>query len=77
MADADESESLLTYAGVGGAGICCLGIELLGGAAILGGVAAMVGLSTGLTYLVVTGLGGLLVAVAALGYRQIGGTNHV
>lgn len=77
MADADESESLLAYAGVGGAAICCLGIELLGGAVILGGLAATVGLSTGLTYLVVTGLGGLLVAVAALGYRQIGGANHV
>jgi len=64
MADADESESLLAYAGVGGA-------------AILGGLAATVGLSTGLTYLVVTGLGGLLVAVVALGYRQIGGATHV
>jgi hypothetical protein len=77
MADADESESLLAYAGIGGAGICCLGIELLGGAAILGGLAATVGLSIGLTYLLVAGIGGLFVALAALGYRRIGGANHV
>jgi hypothetical protein len=77
MADADESESLLAYAGIGGAAICCLGIELLGGAAILGGLAATVGLSTGLTYLIVAGTGGLFVALVALGYRQVAGPGHV
>jgi hypothetical protein len=56
---ADETESFLPYAGVGGIAVCCFGIELLGGAAILGGLAATVGLSTGLTYLVVVGVGGL------------------
>lgn len=73
----DESESLLTYAGFGGVAVCCLGIELLGGAAILGGLAAAVGLSTGLTYLAVAGVGGLVAALLALGYRQFGGTSYV
>lgn len=73
----DESESLLTYAGFGGVAACCLGIELLGGAALLGGLAATVGLSTGLTYLIIAGIGGIVAALLVLGYRQLGGTNHV
>jgi hypothetical protein len=73
----DRSESLLTYAGLGGAAVCCLVIELLGGAVILGGLAAIIGLSTGLTYLVVAGIGGLTAAFFVLGYRQLGGTSHV
>lgn len=74
---ADGEKSLLTSAGFGGVAVCCLGIELLGGAVILGGLAATIGLSTGLTYLVVAGIGGLLAALLALGYRQFGGTSHV
>ena len=66
----EESGSLLAYAGLGGVAVCCLGIELLGGAAILGGLAATLGLSTGLTYLVVIGVGGALVALLTIGYRQ-------
>ena len=71
------NESLLAYAGIGGTAICCLGIELLGGAAILGGLAATVGLSIGLTYLLVAGIAGLFAALGTLGYRRIGGTSHV
>jgi hypothetical protein len=77
MPDDGESASLLTYAGFGGVAVCCLGIELLGGAAILGGLAATIGLSTGLTYLVVVGIGGLVAALLVLAYRQFGGTSHV
>lgn len=69
-------ESLLSYAGVGGAVVCCAALELLGGVAILGGLAATVGLSTGLTYLIVVGIGGILVAVLALGYRHVGEATH-
>lgn len=77
MPDGEESESLLTYAGLSGAAVCCLGIELLGGAALLGGLAATVGLSTGLMSLGIVGVGGLVAAFLALGYRQFGGTSHV
>lgn len=77
MAEDEESESVLAYAGVGGVTVCCLGIELLGGAALLGGLAATIGLSTGLTYLVVTGVGGAVAALLALGYRQSQGATHV
>lgn len=77
MPDDSESESLLPYAAFGGIAVCCLVIELLGGAVILGGLAAIIGLSTGLTYLVVAGIGGLTAALFALGYRQFGGTSHV
>ena len=35
---------------------CCLALELLGGAVILSGVAAAIGLSTGLMYVTVVGL---------------------
>jgi hypothetical protein len=77
MPDADESESLLAYVGFGGVAACCLGIELLGGAAILGGLATTIGLSTGVTYLVVAGIGGLLAAGLTLGYRQFGDASHV
>lgn len=76
MAD-DESEPLLAYAGFGGVAVCCLGIELLGGAAILGGLAATIGLSTGLTYLMVAGLGGLIAGLLGLGYGHLGGPSHV
>lgn len=69
-------ESLLSYAGVGGAVVCCAALELLGGVAILGGLAATVGLSTGLTYLIVVGIGGILAAVLALGYRHVGEATH-
>lgn len=73
----NENDSWLPYAGLGGIVACCVGIELLGGAAILGGLAATVGLSTGVTYLAVVGLGGLVVAFLALGYRKVGGETHV
>lgn len=68
---ADEAaESVVAYAGLGGVAVCCLGIELLGGAAILGGLATAVGFSTGLTYLAVAGMGGVLAALLAVGYRH-------
>lgn len=67
----DDSESLLAYAGFGGAAICCLGIELLGGAALLGGLAATIGLSTGLTYLVIVGGGALGVVLLVRGHRHV------
>lgn len=54
----DEGLPMVSYAGIGGIGVCCLGIELLGGAVILGGLAATLGLSTGVTYVAVAGLGG-------------------
>lgn len=66
----EESGSLLAYAGVGGVVACCLALELLGGAIILGGLAATIGLSTGLTYLVVLGVGGALAVLLAISYRQ-------
>ena len=65
-----EDSSLLTYAGLGGVVACCLALELLGGIVILGGIAAVVGLSTGLIYVAVVGLAGVLVALLALMYRQ-------
>ncbi len=58
----DDDTSLTVYAGLGGIAVCCLAIELLGGAAILGGVAAAVGLSTGMTYLGIAGLAGVSAA---------------
>lgn len=73
---ANDTESWLPYAGVGGITACCLGLELLGGAAILSGLAATVGLSTGLTYAAVVGLGGLLATVFAAGYQHVGGITH-
>lgn len=72
----NDAESLLVYAGFGGAVVCCAALELLGGAVLLGGLAAVLGLSTGLTYLTVVGLGGILTALFVLGYRQLGGTAH-
>lgn len=72
----NESESLLTYAGFSGVAVCCLGIELLGGAAILGGLAATIGLSTGQMYLMVASLGGALAALLTLGYRQFRGATR-
>ena len=57
----NEDSSVLAYAGLGGVTACCLALELLGGAVILSGVAAMVGLSIGLTYVTVVGAVGILV----------------
>lgn len=76
MTEDGESESILAYAGLGGAVVCCLGIEVLGGAVLLGGLAATIGLSTGLTYLVVAGVGGVLTALLAVGYRQFQGATY-
>ncbi|MCL7418309.1 MAG: hypothetical protein M8354_10790 [Halalkalicoccus sp.] len=73
----DDADSLLTYAGVGSVAACCLALELLGGAVVLGGLAAMLGLSEGLTYLVVLGVSGALVALLAIGYHQFQTTTHV
>lgn len=72
MGDDQGSDSRLSFAefGVGGLVACCVVLELLGGAALLGGVAAVIGLSTGLTYLLVIGLAGALTALLALGYSQ-------
>lgn len=64
--------SWLAYAGFGGAAVRCLALELFGGAALLGGIAAGVGLSTGMTYLLIVGLGGVLAALLAVGYLQVG-----
>lgn len=72
----DDSSSLLPYAGLGGLAICCLTLEVLGGAAILSGLAAAIGLSTGLTYAVVIGLGGLATMLLAVGYQQLGELTH-
>lgn len=71
MSEEDDADTLLAYAGFGGVAVCCLGIELLGGAAIIGGLAATIGLSTGLTYLGVAGVGGVLATLLAVGYRQV------
>lgn len=71
-----EPESLLTYAGIGGAVACCAALELLGGTALLGGLAAVIGVSTGLTYLAVVGLGGILAVLFVRGYQQVGGVTH-
>lgn len=72
----EETGSRLPYVGLGGAVVCCLGLELLGGAAILGSLAAAIGLSIGLTYAVVVGFGVVLAVLLALGYRQFGGSTH-
>lgn len=72
----NDPESLLTSAGLGGAVVCCAALELLGGTALLGGFAAVLGLSTGLTYLTVVGLGGLLAVLFVIGYQQLGGRMH-
>ena len=72
----NDTESLLTSAGIGGVVVCCAALELLGGAALLGGLAAALGLSTGLTYLTVVGLGGLLAVLLVRGYQQVGGITH-
>lgn len=50
---------------------CCAVIEILGGAVILGGLAAFLGLSTTVTYLAIAGAGGLMAALAALGYDRL------
>lgn len=66
----------LTSAGLGGAAVCCLTVELLGGTALVGGLAATIGFSTGVTYAAVVGLGGVLAVVLTLGHQQLGRTNH-
>lgn len=70
-----DADSWLPYAGVGGLIACCLGLELLGGAVVLGSLAATIGLSTGVTYLAVVGLGGLVALGLAAGYHHIGEAN--
>ena len=76
MTGDEASDSVLPYAGPGGAVVCCLGIEVLGGAVFFGGLAAAIGLSTVLTYLLVAGVGGVLAVLLATGYRQVRGGNH-
>lgn len=66
---------LAAYVGLGGALACCAVIELLGGAVILGGLAAFLGLSTTVTYLGVGAAGGSIAALSVLGYRRVRGTS--
>lgn len=68
---ASQGAELAAYAGLGGVVACCAVIELLGGAVILGGLAAFLGLSTSNTYLSVAGVGGLVAALAVVGYRRV------
>jgi hypothetical protein len=72
--DTDDHPSLLSAAGIGGAVACCLGLELLGGAAVLGGLAAAIGLSTGHIYVGIIGVGGVLAALLTISYQQSEGT---
>lgn len=72
----EGTDSWIPYAGFGGAVVCCLGLELLGGIAIISSLAAAVGLSTSLMYAAVVGFGGVVAALLGLGYRQIGGPTH-
>ncbi|WP_255152804.1 hypothetical protein [Halorarius halobius] len=71
----DDADSWLPYAGVGGVVACCLGLEVLGGAVVVGGLATTIGLSMGVTYLAVVGLGGLVALGLAAGYHHIGEAN--
>lgn len=66
-----DADSWLPYAGIGGLIACCLGLELLGGAVVLGGLAATIGLSTGVTYLAVVGIGGLVALGLAAGFHHV------
>jgi hypothetical protein len=72
----DNRTSLLSAAGIGRAVACCLAFELLGGTALLSGLVAAIGLSTGLTYVAVVGLGGILAALLVVGYQQRGRQTH-
>ncbi|MFB6206601.1 MAG: hypothetical protein ABEJ05_08775 [Haloglomus sp.] len=72
----ETSDSVLSFPGVGsitvlGGVICCMGLKLIGGAALFGGLAATVGLSTGLVTFLVGGVGGMLLAVIALRSRRL------
>ena len=73
----EENSSLLPYAGLGGVVACCLALELLGGAVILSGVAAAIGLSTGLMYVTVVGLVGVLVVFLLFEYRRYARMNYI
>ena len=67
----DDPDVGLSYAGLGGAVACCLGLELLGGVAVVGGLGAALGLTVDLAYGGIVVLGGILAVLAAVGYRQI------
>lgn len=69
----DDAESLLPYAGVGGLSVCCLTLEVLGGVALLSGLATAIGISTGLAYAAVVGLGGVTAVLLAAGVQHLGG----
>ena len=76
IAEDGSPRPILAYAGLGGAVVCCLGIELLGGVVIFSGLAATIGFSTGLTYLVIAGGGGVLAALLAVGFRRVRDATH-
>lgn len=73
---ADElDKSLLPFASLGnvaivGGVLCCLGLKVIGGVAPFGVLAAMFGVSTDATTFIVGAVGGLLLAVLVVGYRQ-------
>lgn len=66
----DETGSLLTSAGIGGAAVCCAALEAVGGVAIIAGLATTLGVAANVAYLVAIGLGGLLAAALVYGYRS-------
>lgn len=66
-----EGTGLVAYAGLGGLVACCAVIELLGGAVVLGGLAAFLGLSTGITYVTIAGVGGILAAMTVVAYGRV------
>ena len=65
-----EATSLLAYTGFGGAVACCAILEVLGGAAVLGGFGGSLGLATEVTYLTIVGAAGLVAVLFADTYRR-------
>jgi len=71
----ETDDSRLPFAGLGsvavvGGVICCMGLKMIGGAALFGGLAATVGLTTDITTFVVGAIGGLTLAAFVVGYRR-------
>lgn len=70
-----ESDSLLSFTGVGGLALvggiaCCMGLKLVGGAVLFGGIAAVFGITRDQMTFVVGGFAGLLLGALLLGYRR-------
>lgn len=71
MSNDDEQIPFFAKAGLGGLLACCISVALLGGTALAGGAAAVLGIAADVVIVTVAGLGLVLGVGVAYAYQKL------